>query len=386
MKPAAMALAGLLFYAVLTLSVEERWAWSAFQIGIFALAGWRAMQPYGFRVPAALAPLALATAWPHIQLALGTSFCRGETWNAALNWGTFFLVFALAGEILSESGTRRWFLGAISLFGMLLAAVSTLQKYSSGGRVFWIFPSGFKDDVLGPFVNRNQYAAWVELLLPVALYLAVTDRRLRPLFGSAAAVMFGSVIASASRAGFVLVCGEVVAVMVTLAAHRSAPRKALALAAIQFVALVFIAVAVAGWQGLLIRLEAGQPEIVRVDALRASGLMLRDRPWVGSGLGTWSRMYPRYESFDTGVVVNQAHNDWAQWAAEGGLPFVLLLAIFALLLCKPAVQSIYGVGTVAFLLHALVDYPMQQRPAVAAWFFAVAGATLAWQRGRNRNV
>ena len=263
---------------------------------------------------------------------------------------------------------------------------SSLQKYSSGGRVFWIFSSGFKDDVLGPFVNRNQYAAWVELLLPVALYLAVTDRRLRPLFGSAAAVMFGSVIASASRAGFVLVCGEVVAVMVTLAAHRSAPRKALALAAIQFVALVFIAVAVAGWQGLLIRLEAGQPEIVRVDALRASGLMLRDRPWVGSGLGTWSRMYPRYESFDTGVVVNQAHNDWAQWAAEGGLPFVLLLAIFALLLCKPAVQSIYGVGTVAFLLHALVDYPMQQRPAVAAWFFAVAGATLAWQRGRNRNV
>ncbi len=76
--------------------------------------------------------------------------------------------------------------------------------------------------------------------------------------------------------------------------------------------------------------------------------------------------------------MNQAHNDWIQWAAEGGLPFASALLIFALLLCKPAVRSIDGVGTVAFLLHALVDYPMQQRPALGAWFFALAGAALAW--------
>lgn len=61
---------------------------------------------------------------------------------------------------------------------------------------------------------------------------------------------------------------------------------------------------------------------------------------------------------------------------------MFFLFVFAILLCKPALQSIYGLGTVAFLLHAFVDYPMQQRPALAAWFFALAGATFVWRNGR----
>ena len=327
-------------------------------------------------------PLAVAAAWPFVQLALGSSVCGSQTWEAALNWFSFLAVFALSAGLLAEARTRRRVLGALSIFGMILAAVATAQKYSSCGKYFWLFPSGFSDDVLGPFVNHNQFAAWVELLIPVALYRAITERRLRALYGSAAAVMFGSVVASASRAGFALACGEVVAVLMTVAASRPAPRRALAVASIQFVALALISGAVAGWQGLESRLETRGPEAVRVDAAKASLRMAADRPWVGTGLGTWAIVYPRYAGFDAGVFVNQAHNDWAQWAAEGGLPFVFFLLVFAILLCKPAIQSIYGLGTVAFLLHAFVDYPMQQRPALAAWFFALAGATFVWRSGR----
>jgi hypothetical protein len=35
------ALAALLFWAILTIWVTERWAWGVFQLGIFALAAWR---------------------------------------------------------------------------------------------------------------------------------------------------------------------------------------------------------------------------------------------------------------------------------------------------------------------------------------------------------
>jgi O-antigen ligase len=105
--------------------------------------------------------------------------------------------------------------------------------------------------------------------------------------------------------------------------------------------------------------------------------MTADRPWMGAGLGTWSTVYPKYAHIDTGEFMNQAHNDWVQWAAEGGVPFVLLMILFAAALCGPAFQSVYGIGAVVFLLHAFVDYPMQQRPALAAWFFAMAGAAVA---------
>ena len=378
---AAALLAALLFYAVLTLWVPERWAWSLFQVGVFLLAGRRLGRARSIRLTTAAATLAVAALWPLVQVAAGASVDSGETWMAALNWATFLVVFLLAADILRGRGERRWFLGAISVGGMIVAAAAVLQYYSSAGKIFWLFPSGYTEGVLGPFVNRNQYAAWVELLLPAALYLAATARR-RALYGAAAAILLGSVIAGASRAGSALAVGEVLAVALALAARQANPRRAVALWTAQFACFAAIAIAVVGWQGLRDRLGAPGTEVLRMDAVRASLAMVHDRPWMGSGLGTWTHMYPRYAGLDTGLTVNQAHNDWAQWAAEGGLPFLLVMILFAGLLCKPAFRSIYGLGVAAVLLHALVDYPMQQRPALAAWWFTMAGA--AWARGAGR--
>jgi hypothetical protein len=82
--------------------------------------------------------------------------------------------------------------------------------------------------------------------------------------------------------------------------------------------------------------------------------------------------------------VNQAHNDWAQWAAEGGLPFLALLLAVAAWSLRPALRSLWGVGIVSVFVHALVDYPMQQRPALAAYFFALLGVLAASEDGRDR--
>ena len=103
----------------------------------------------------------------------------------------------------------------------------------------------------------------------------------------------------------------------------------MALWAVQFGCFAAIAIAVVGWQGLADRLGTPGTEVLRMDAVRASLAMIQHRPWLGSGLGTWARMYPRHAGLDTGVAVNQAHNDWAQWAAEGGLPFLVVMILFA---------------------------------------------------------
>ncbi len=362
-----------LMWGILTIWVQGWWAWSLFQIAIFLLAAWRIGKTSNFRPAPIDTALAAAAAWPLVQLAVTRTVNRGETWVAALNWWTFLIVFLLAVSLCESAGTRRPFLRAIVLAGAALAALSVAQYYSSAGKIFWIFPSGYADGVLGPFVNRDQYAAWVELLLPASLYMAATGRR-AALYGVAAAVLLGSVIAGASRAGSALALAEVLGVALALAARRSASRKTLTRRSLQFVLLAAVAIAVAGWQGLRDRIVGPASEVLRVDAVRASVAMVWDRPWTGSGLGTWPEMYPRYAGLDTGVKVNQAHNDWAQWAAEGGLPFLGIMLVFAALLCRPAVRSIFGLGVAAFLLHALVDFPMQQRPALAAWFFAIAGA------------
>jgi hypothetical protein len=51
MRGAALGLAILLFFGTLTLWVEERLAWSLFQLGAFLLAGWRLVKMRWRQVP-----------------------------------------------------------------------------------------------------------------------------------------------------------------------------------------------------------------------------------------------------------------------------------------------------------------------------------------------
>ena len=386
---AALLLALLLIFGVLTIWVPERWAWSLVQAGVFLLAGWRVLRSREFRLEKASCAAGLLALWPLLQLTAGASISRGETWLQLLNWSTYLAVFLLAASLLGEEQARGLFLRAVVGSGAAIAALAVAQYRSPGGAIFWIFPSGYADHVMGPFVNRNQFAAWVELLLPAALYLAATTRRgrlPRILCGVGAAVLLASVIAGASRAGSLLAVVEVAATGVVLVLRRDSSFRPARSTLLCAAALFALALAVVGWGDLHTRLLRTDSEPLRADAVRASFAMIRDRPWTGSGLGTWPILYPRYAGLDAGVVLNQAHNDWLQFAAEGGLPFLVLLLVFTAAMIRPAWRSIYGLGILAFLLHALVDYPMQQRPALPACFFAMAGAASAYGRASPRTT
>jgi hypothetical protein len=371
----------LLFWSLLAMWTDARWPWAIFQIGVFALAGVRVLRARRVSVVPAAALLAGAAAWPLVQVLAGRTVSAARTSEAALQWLGFAVTFVLARGLWDDRNERRRALRIISTGGMLLAAVSVLQQSTSAGFIFWTFPSGYSEGVWGPFVNRNQFAAWIELIFPVAAYLALTEGRGRALHLCAAATLAGAMAACASRAGMLLLVLEAVRIAVLAAARRLTSRRRLAWSAVQLAVLAAASVAAAGWRPLAARFGVHGPELLRREAYRASLDMIRARPWDGYGLGTWSMVYPRYASFDSGLFLNQAHNDWLQWAAEGGLPFLAILIAFAALLWKPAIRSIYGIGTVVLLLHALVDYPMQQRPALAAWFFAACGAAMASRKG-----
>ena len=82
---------------------------------------------------------------------------------------------------------------------------------------------------------------------------------------------------------------------------------------------------------------------------------------------------------DFGVFANQAHSDWLQWTAEGGLPFgIALLSLFAWCL-RPAFRSVWGLGVVSVFLHAAVDYPFS-RPAMGSWVMVTIAMLAAWNQ------
>lgn len=107
--------------------------------------------------------------------------------------------------------------------------------------------------------------------------------------------------------------------------------------------------------------------------------MIRERPGLGFGAGAWPRVHPAYAQFDDGLFDNHAHNDWAEWAAEGGMPYALLMLAFGLVIAPRAWLTVWGIGLLTVLLHCWVDYHFHERPAFGAFYFALAGAV--WRLG-----
>ncbi|MGD0359722.1 MAG: O-antigen ligase family protein [Bryobacteraceae bacterium] len=386
MTRATAGLALLLSYAILTLWIDRRWAWALVQCAVFAgVAGWAASQlrrPSPVRGSLWLVPLCAAPAWGLLQLAANRTVYRLGTWTSVLNWVTWLALFFLALQLLRQSAARDWFLRFVLYFGFGLSVLSTVQMFTSGGKIFWLFPSGYTDHVLGPFVYRNQYAAFLEMILPIALWEGLRDRRRAFAYFAMAAAMLASVVAAASRAGSLLMCAEVAAVLLVAWLSGTAPARVVARAWVTFGAIAVVLTGIVGWQALRQRLWEPDPFGGRREFLISSLAMLHDRPAMGVGLGNWARAYPQYAVFDDGTYVNQAHNDWLQWAVEGGLPFFAIMLSLVVLAAPAALRSVWAIGLLSVWVHCLVEYPFQQRPAIGAWFFVLLGV-LAAGRGRR---
>src|SRR5438045_3322756 len=227
-----MLLAAILFLGILSMWIPARWALSSFQVAVFALAAFRLVKRHVERRTIALHPTAIllgaAVAWGLLQVSAGWTVDRFKTLNEVLNWAVNLTVFALALELSADRQRRERFLTAVLWFGTAMAAISMLTVFSSpSGIAFWIFNAGSDRPMLGPFVYYNQYAAFIEVVLPLALVRAILDPRRRVVYCVIAALLLASVVAGGSRMGTILCLVEVVVIpLVALAQRLISPRTA----------------------------------------------------------------------------------------------------------------------------------------------------------------
>jgi O-antigen ligase len=256
--------------------------------------------------------------------------------------------------------------------------LAVVQRHTSAGRFLWIIESGYPD-LWGPFQNRNNFATFVELLVPLSLWQSVRDRGNRAVWLGVAAALVAAVATSSSRAGSAIVVAEVLVVGAIAWRGRLLPRRDFAGGALMLAGMALAATLAFGSEVLWRRMSQPDPFGYRPEIQVAALSMVAARPWTGFGPGTFETVYPAYARFDIGQVVNHAHNDWLEWAAGGGIPFLLLLGAFAIRHLRPAVSSVWGIGVVGVFLHALVDYPFQ-RLGVAGWVFVMLAAIAAEHR------
>jgi len=375
----ALALLLILAAAVLLYASTTRWAQTAFELAVFILAAaWTLYLLRSSSRPAfspVLLPLALAAAWPVLQLMTGAAVYPYVTRAAVLAWTSCLVLFFLALQIFSDLRLRQGFLQALLLFGFLLTLASLIQFFIAPGKLFFLFDTHVPTSI-GPFVNRDHHAAFVELLLPIALLNAFRERRRLWFHATVVGTLYASVIGGASRAGAILVSLEVLVLVLLASTRRALPGNTLRRAAALLAVCVLSYSAVVGWKVLLNRFDDPDPFQHRREMLLSASHMVRERPWLGFGLGSWETAYPAYALMDSGAIVGHAHNDWAQFAAEGGIPFLLTVLAIPALTFKPALRSLWGLGPFFLLLHSLVDFPMQI-PALAALVFTILAAVVS---------
>lgn len=343
-----LLLLAVLAIPTLAIFLREDWAWTA------ATALW-----FGFGAAAAIGALVrrhaffwhwiggvplVFCAWGVAQVAAGTTAHRGATAAGVLLWAALATLFAVCRSLFADPASRMRFLELALAFAGLLAAVSLLQFFTSGGRIYWWIPTE-ADAVLGPFRNRNHYASFMLLFFPLAIMRAL---RREPLPALAAALIAATIIAGGSRAGIALLAAELAAVLV-LRRPATAP-----------------ALAVAPWR------DFGNRDDLYLSTLE----MIRQRPLTGHGLGAYETVYPAFARFDNGLAVDHAHNDWLEWAAEAGVLPTALLAGVAAWSLRAALRHPWAIGVPAVFAHALVDYPLH-KPAIAAWTAVLLAALAA---------
>jgi len=272
-------------------------------------------------------------------------------------------------------------------FGFVVCTFGILQHLTFNGKIYWFREMRFGGIPFGPYVNRNHFAAFAELFIPIPLVpLLIGKVRRERLFvvGLFAVLQIGALLLAASRGGIASFAVEVLALAVWFAMRRPGGTQLLAVGAIVLVVALLIS-----WLGVRqitqrfsamqsLEITTGKRASMRADTWR----IFLDHPVLGTGLGTIQVVFPPYETLYDGKIVNHTHNDYLEALAEtgilGGLCCVWFLGVFftqALPRFAPANRSFAAalqfaafLGCLGFLVHSLWDFNLHI-PANAALFF-----------------
>lgn len=264
-------------------------------------------------------------------------------------WALFLVVVS---SWLSIVGARNVARGIVAI-GVLVALAGVVQQRPCHGCPIYGL---WKPDGLGmsfaPFVNRNHYAGWIAMALPLALGLAAgvlatsrvaTARSWRDylrfasgpaaglsvLFIVGAVLMIVGVILSGSRSGAVCLLVALIVTIHTLAFRRRVVRASTLLGAAGAVAIaVALLVGPAAIAGGYARVSERWSDLGgRRGAWTDAVAVIKDFPLAGTGLNAYGSAMLAYQQFDTRFHYRAAHNDYLQVLADGGVLVAVPTAI-----------------------------------------------------------
>lgn len=250
-------------------------------------------------------------------------------------------VLGLAGRLSRESAAGL-VIGSIVL-GVVVALVAIVQRSAASGLIYGFWKPQEGGIPYGPFVNRNHFAGWMVMVVSLSLgdlceRAAAVARQTLPdwrsrilwlsspeaskliLLGAAVAVMSVALVLTLSRSGIAAFAVAIVVMGWFVRRDAASARRKLALGA--YLAILVLVGIVAAGMGAIVQRFAAANWIELGDRRTAWTIALRiasDFPLAGAGINTFGHLSPVYTGNALPVHYGEAHNDYLQLAAEGGL-------------------------------------------------------------------
>ncbi|MCE5303382.1 MAG: O-antigen ligase family protein [Planctomycetaceae bacterium] len=327
--------------------------------------------------------------WPCLSL---TPF---ETRTGLVLFLDYGLLFVVASQRATRLEDVERFLRWIAMAAVGMAVFGLVQLAASNGKFFWFYEHPFSNTVgaaNGSFSNRNHFAHFLALGIgPLIWWLQdLSAHATKPTnqFARAEAPTFSwKPFLWTAALGLVLLAGllslsrgGVVSLFAAAAVCTAVCYRVSALSGRFLVGLTVAALAVGGvltvggfdqvghrmddlWGESLDRLDHGDARrTIWANAIKAAS----DEPLLGTGVGSFSNVYPMYDGSlpDEGVECTHAENGYLQKAAETGLVGLGLTLI--------------GLGTaVAWCLRGMAaSQPTRRQLCAAAILAGLTAATV----------
>ncbi|PYQ84566.1 MAG: hypothetical protein DMG02_30955 [Acidobacteria bacterium] len=318
-----------------------------------------------------------------------------------LAFGTFLL--GLVVRVSRRGATDL--AGGIAVLGAAASMVAIVQRSADTQLVYGFWRPTFSTTPYGPFINRNHFAGWMLMALPLTLayawsrgarasqesrwrrrlaWLSSKDANQAVLSAFVSVVMAMSLMFSASRSGAIALVITLV-ILGAVAWRTSDTRARKPLIVYGFVLVVFVF----GWsttRELNARFVTAHHDFAgRMEIWSDTMRVVADAPLTGTGLNTYGASMLFYQRTDPDVHFVEAHNDYLQLAAEGGILICVPAAVFIGVVITAAVAQTnrYGLtptragalaGLMAIALQEVGDFSLQMPGNVVLFCVLLAAA------------
>jgi O-antigen ligase len=317
------------------------------------------------------------------------------------------IYFAAALSYIDSPKRLRAIVRTIVIFGFVLGFVAIIQALISPMKIY-----GLRQPLLavpfGPFVNRHNFAGYMEMTLALPLgmlFSGAVEREKRLLYVTAIALMGVALLMSGSRGGMISLVAMIF-FLVALSAFRSkvdgiAPgvsartrhiflRVGLGMA---LLLAIGVGVTLIGGESSLSRfmdtVNANDPTTGRTQVWRVTTSVIKAHPVLGAGLGAFGVAFTPFDPHNGVSRAEQAHNDYLQVLADAGIIGAMLGLVFVVALFRMGFerrQSIdifrRGVATgalaacFAVLVHSFLDFTLHTTSNALLFLTMAALATV----------